>query len=104
MSSIFEVPLTAQIQSFTCALAGVTYTLKLQWNNKTNTWQIDILDIGGTPLVSGIPMVANVDLLEQYAYLNFGGMLIAQTDSDPNLAPTFDNLGTLSHLYFVTPV
>lgn len=103
MASVFEIPLSAQAQSFTTTLAGITYTFSLQWNTATDTWQIDIADVNGNPMVTGIPMVANVDLLEQYAYLNFGGMLIAQTDFAPDVAPTYSNLGATGHLYFVTP-
>jgi hypothetical protein len=54
-------------------------------------------------LVSGIPLVTGVDLLAPYAYLGFGGELLVATDGNTAAVPTYANLGTGSHLYFVTP-
>jgi hypothetical protein len=46
--------------------------------------------------------VPGIDLLEQFGYLNFGGELRVETDFDKNAPPTSANLGSQSHLYFVT--
>lgn len=99
----FEIPTSSEAQTFSIALAGVTYQMTLAWNAQTNSWTLDIADSLLNPLVQGIPLVANVDLLEPYAYMNFGGQLIAQTDNNVSVPPTYDNLGTLGHLFFVTP-
>ena len=53
-------------------------------------------------LVSGIPLVTGVNLLEQYAHLGFGGGLYVQTTSNPDEVPTFTNLGVDGLLYWVT--
>lgn len=103
MASVYEIPLSPQAQVITATLANVAYQFTIQWNNQNNLWLIDIADQNGNPMVSGIPMVASTDLLEQYGYLTFGGALIAQTDNAPDEAPTFENLGTTGHLYFITP-
>lgn len=100
--SAFEIPLSPEAQTFRIKLNGVTYTINLYWNSISGSWCIDLADSDAVPIINGIPVVANTDLLEQYAYLNLGGKLIVQTDSDPNAAPTDINLGTDSHLYFVT--
>ena len=63
---------------------------------------MDIGDVNGNPLVSGIALVTGADLLGQYAYLGIGGQLIVMTDGDPSAIPTFTNLGIESHLYYVT--
>lgn len=98
---IFEIPLNPQAQSFLIPLAGTTYSLRLYWNTPASCWGLDIADASAAPLVRGIPLVTGVDLLAQYAYLNFPGALICQTDHDPDAVPTFTNLGLTSHLYFV---
>lgn len=100
--SAFEIPLSTEAQQFKISLGGTTYGVNLYWNEQSGSWCIDLSDSSGNPLLNGIPLVANVNLLEQYAYLNIGGQLIVQSDNDPNAAPTSDNLGTVSHLYFVT--
>lgn len=100
--AVYEIPLTPDPQTFSISLAGVTYNLTLQWNVLASAWILDIMSSANVPILMGIAVVANVDLLSPYPYLNFGGKLVAQTDNDPSLVPTFDNLGITSHLYFIT--
>lgn len=101
--AVYEVPLTPQAQRFTISLGGVAYLLTLVWRDAgEGGWILDIADQVGAPIVSGIPLVTGADLLAQYAYLGFKGALVVQTDHDTDAAPTFANLGELSHLYFVT--
>lgn len=104
MASYFEIPLSAQAQTLTIDLAGVTYQLVLNWNTQASLWVLDIYDSAGvTPILRGISLVANVDLLAAYPDLDFGGKLVAQTDNAPDVPPTYGNLGTTGHLYFITP-
>nr|WKF61912.1 hypothetical protein HUO10_006444 [Paraburkholderia busanensis] len=98
----YEIPLSAKPQTFSISLGGVSYRMTLRWNIPAAAWMIDIADASSNPLVGSIPMVTGIDLLEQYAYLGFNGKLVAQTDHDPNAVPTFDNLGSTGHLYFLT--
>ena len=97
----YEVPLDPNPQTFQIALSGVTYSITLWWNSQSGFWNISIADANNAPILDSIPLVANVDLFGPFAYLNFGGQLVCQTDHNPNLPPTYDNLGTVSHLYFV---
>lgn len=99
----YEIPLTPESQTFNINLSGVKYTMFFYWCDPNNAWGIDISDANGNLILSGLPVIANTDLLEQYSYLNFGGQLIAQTDDNINIAPTYNNLGTLGHVYFITP-
>lgn len=101
--TIYEIPTSASPQSFQIALAGVTYKLTLMWRDAPyGGWTLDIADSAGNLILSGVSLVTGADLLAQYAYLGLGGELWVQTDSVPAEVPTFDNLGTDSHLYFVT--
>jgi hypothetical protein len=102
MTTYYEIPLSAEPQSFDIPIGGTTYGLTVKWNVPNASWIIDIADASGNPIVSGIPMVTGADLLEQYGYLNFGFQLVAQTDNDPDAVPTFDNIGTTAHLYAIT--
>jgi hypothetical protein len=103
MSSVFEIPLTGVSQRFGITLANVRYILTVRWNSKVSSWFLDIADSGNIPVLSGIPLVTGVDLLEQFEYLGLGGQLFVQTDGDAQAIPTYENLGTSSHLYFVVP-
>lgn len=97
----YEIPLTPQPQLFNIQLAGKTYFLTLRWNVSGDYWVLDIADQDRAPLLQGLPVITGLDLLGQYGFMDFGGMLIAQTDSDPDVVPTYANLGSESHLYFV---
>jgi hypothetical protein len=98
----YEIPLSPKPQAFSIALGGITYKMTLRWNVPASAWMLDIADATGDLMVGSIPLVTGVDLLAQYAYLGFTGKLVVQTDNDSNAVPTFDNLGTTSHLYFIT--
>lgn len=98
----YKIQLTPEAQTFSVNLGGVSYQIYLYWNHVQGIWIIEISDSNGIPILQGIPLVANTDLLEQYSYLNFGGTLVAQTDGSPDIAATFENLGISSHLYFIT--
>lgn len=101
--AIYEIPLSNASQSFQIALAGVTYKLTLMWRDAPQGgWFLDIADAAGNRILSGVPLVTGADLLEQYDYLGIGGEIWVQTDGDEAAVPTFDNIGTDSHVYFVT--
>jgi hypothetical protein len=101
--STYEIPLTSQSQTFSIALAGVQYQMALTWRDAPagREWFLDIADASGNAILSGIPLVTGADLLAQYSYMNFGGQLWVVTDGDPTSIPTFSNLGSSAHLYFV---
>lgn len=97
----YLIPLINQPQTLTITLAGVQYILKVVWNNVSQCWVMDIADSSGNNIATGIPLVTGADLAEQFGYLNFGGMFIAQTTNDTDAVPTFEDLGNTGNLYFV---
>lgn len=101
MATYYEIPLSPTPQKISIPLGGITYSMTVKWNWVSACWMLDIADASGNALVNGIPIVTGVDLIGQYAYLGFAGKLVAQTDNDPDAVPTFDDLGTTGHLYFI---
>lgn len=99
-TSVFEVPLNGQPQRLQITLANVVYQLTVQWRNSAG-WVLDIAKLSGEPIILGIPLVTGTDLLAQFRYLGIAGSLVVSTDADPDATPTYANLGTASHLYFV---
>lgn len=98
-----EIPLMpGTAQQFSITLAGVAYQLVVKWCDPAACWLLDILDQTGTAILLGVPLVTGANLLEQYQYLGIGGALVVQTDHDTNAVPTFDNLGVLGHLYYLS--
>lgn len=98
----YEIPLSSYPQQFGIQLGGVGYVLRLTWCWPIQVWMLDIYN-GTTlvPMLQGRPLVTGADLLEQFAYMGINGQLVVQTDHDTLAMPTFSNLGSLSHLYFV---
>lgn len=103
MTTSYEIPFSPNPQKFSIDLGGVTYNLTLTWNTVSNCWMLAIADNNNTLVVSSIPVVTGANLLSPFAYLNFGGALIALTDGDLDTPPTFKNLGLQGHVYYVTP-
>lgn len=102
--TVFEVPTTPGTpQQFTITMQGVTYTLRLHWCDPGSVWVLDIMDENQVPILQGVPLVTGADLLGQFSYLNFGGMLVVQSDPEKEVPPDFDGLGSTGHLYFVIP-
>ena len=101
-TTTYIVPLTAEPQTFEIDLGGVVYALRLYWNWKSEVWLLDILLPSGAGVATGVPLVGNTNLLEQFDYLEVGGALFCQTDANIDAPPTFDNLGAEARLYFST--
>lgn len=77
--------------------------ITIKWNPPAACWVADLADVNGTLIVGGIPLVTGANLLEQFNYLGFKGQFIAQTDHDPDAVPTYADLGSTGHFYFVQP-
>jgi hypothetical protein len=106
MTQVFEIPLNASPERFPIVLNGTTYTLVFQFRNpglpgSGGTWVLDIGDSFGNAIVCGIPLITGTNLLGQYDYLGFAGMMVVISDGEKYAAPTFDNLGINSHVYWV---
>ena len=107
MTTASLVPLQAQAQQLSITLGTVGYTLVVRWNVPNASWMMDVFDSQDNPILSGVPLVTGADLLEQLGYLGIGGSdgageLQVQTTNDTFAVPTYENLGTLGNLYWVT--
>lgn len=101
MATAREIPLTTQAQRFGISLSGVDYTLITWWSPASNSWVLSIHDADDNAILDSVPLITGANLLEQYDYLALGGQLIVQTDGDVNAVPTYENLGSQGHLYWV---
>jgi hypothetical protein len=83
--------------------AGQNNQMSVLWNQSSQAWLANIADESGKPIVSGIPLVTGANLVEQFGHLGFAGKFIAQTDHATTAVPTYQNLGSAGHLFFVGP-
>lgn len=105
VTSVVEIPVTSQNQTFKTTLNQIVYTMTLRWNKVADSWSLDIADSSGNPIVSAIALVTGCDLLGQFSYLNFGGAMVTYTDGDIYTPPSSSNLGVNGggHLVFAIP-
>ena len=100
--SLYEFPTGPSARTYGVDLLGTRYQLLYTFSSENNTWMLDISDIYNTPIVTSIPLVTGADLLDTLGYLGIGGKLVAAMDTGVS-PPGFSTMGTLGHLYFVTP-
>lgn len=102
--TVYLVPLTNTPQKLSITLNGLTYNMRVVWNQAGLCWVMDIADGSNNPVLQGAPLVTGDDLLECFGYLGIGdnaGQMIVQTASDTDAVPTFANLGGDGNLYYV---
>lgn len=92
-----------QARRFSIFLSGLQYNITSRWNSVSNAWIMDIYDVNEIPVLLNRPLVTGADLLAQFAYLGISGQMIVQSDNDPNAVPTYGDLGSTGHLYYVVP-
>ncbi|CCW31078.1 conserved hypothetical protein [Xenorhabdus nematophila F1] len=98
--NIVEIPLHAKNQRFDIQLGGINYRMQLQWRGCAE-WILDIMHPNSEPIVSGLPLVFGVDILEQHRYLGFNGSLIFYCDDLKN-ETNGEELGRSNRLYFIS--
>lgn len=103
-SNAYVIPLVPANQEFNISLAGVSYHLKVNWNKFSNAWVLDVQDIQGNNILTGVPMVTGCDLLEQYGYLGIGGAMVVQSTNNADLVPDYASLGVSGFLFFIIPL
>ena len=99
--AIFEIPLKPFAQTISIQLGAIDYNITVYWNDAPDGgWTIDFFDANANPILCGLPMVTGANLLAQYSYFNFGGVLFCGTDGDLSIPPTYTDLGTTAHLWW----
>jgi hypothetical protein len=65
---IIEIPLRSDIFSyeFQINLDQELFTLKFRFNQRLNFWIMDIMDDIGVDIISGVPLLTNVNLIKNH--------------------------------------
>ncbi|NIQ92445.1 MAG: hypothetical protein GWN93_27070 [Deltaproteobacteria bacterium] len=63
--AIFEIPTTSDFADFKLrtVLEGGTYVFRIYWNSRQQRWHLSISDPDETPVLMGIPLVADTDVI-----------------------------------------
>lgn len=98
----FELPLNPFPETFSVSINNIPYRGQTRWNSHFKAWVLSIADGDGNPLVSNLPLVQGVNLLEQLQYLEICKGLEVTMDSSNTTTPGFSDLGGDAHVYVVT--
>lgn len=105
MGQILEIPITSDDASFKIrtVLEDIQLILRFDWNERDARWQISIFDSVETPLLMGIPMNINTELIERFEIdgLPPGKMLLYDT-TDTSTEAGRDDLGDRCKLFYET--
>lgn len=98
--AIREIPLQPLPQQFRVTLGEKQLQMVTRWRDAPEAgWTLDICTSEGVPLIAGMMLVTGANLLAQYQHI-VPGLLFVASDVHPWDAPTFENLGVGSHLYY----
>ena len=99
--SYYEIPLTTtpfDQKTFKLTLDGernINILLKLRYYDLYELCVADVCDNStGEELITGMPLVPGIDLLEQYAYLNIGSAQIVAVGPTELQQPDNETLGS----------
>lgn len=96
---INEIPLTPTNQQFTIKLSDTVWQFRVIWRDSAG-WVLDMLTVDNQPMIQGIPLIVDENLLAQYQHLISEGKLVLLSDEDSDI--TTDTLGIKPKLYWIT--
>lgn len=97
---MIQIPLTsAPEQFFSIVIKEVKYDVRVTLNSRTGIWSIG-LSKKGKDIISGIPLLAGVDIFDQHN-LGIGKGYIVNLENS-NKDPSRTGLGTSSKLFILT--
>ena len=97
--AIFKIPLSTGNQKFAVQLNKITYKLQLIY--RLDNWYLDVLDSSENPIITGLAMNPNIDLLEQHHHLIQGSLFVTNPNKDETQG--FYDLGVKIQLYWSDP-
>lgn len=103
--AIVEIPTDSENSTYTqvLQLEGVFYLFDFHWNTRDEAWYCSIFLTDGTPLVSGIKLVVDYELLASYKVANQPPGALFLIDTTLNGLPCGRNeLGVRCKLLYLT--
>ena len=106
MPELFEIPITATEPSFKIRtiIEDIELVLRFDWNGRDARWQLSILTATEVPLLMGLPLNINTELLERFEVpgIPAGRLLLYDTRGGTAEAGRND-LGDRCRLFYVIP-
>ena len=96
---LYKIPLGIGNQKFAVQLNKITYKLQLIF--RLDCWYLDVMDGSENPIISGLAMNPNLDLLEQHQHLIKGSLFVTNSNKDESQG--FYDFGSKIQLYWSDP-
>jgi hypothetical protein len=85
-----------------CDLDGVTYSLRLKWNQRDESWHLDLSTLDGVPIAMGVKLVTRFPLLRRNLHpARPPGELYLLDAKGLDGAATLEEFGSRFGLYYV---
>lgn len=102
---MLELPIFTNTPSYkyTTEIEGSIYQFQFYFNVRMDRWFMDIMTPASERIISGIPMLTNVDLIGRFRDTRLpAGYFAVFDNTGKNRNPSFDNFGTDIKLYYLT--
>jgi hypothetical protein len=97
------IPVRSDFKSYSMKieLELVIYTLSFGYNTRRGRWYMDISDQAGNDILTGVPILINIPLCDQYIVNGLPpGRFIAIDQSGNNKIPGEDDLGNDVQIFY----
>lgn len=97
MADIINIPVSTSYGAqfkFNSELSGTNFIFLIEWNTRFERWFMSIFDTEENPLLMGIPMHVNTDLIGRFPRENLpAGTIILFDTSETEEECAYDDLG-----------
>ena len=101
--AILQIPTRNDLDaySFVIELEKRNYLLRFRFNERMNTWFMDICKTDGTPILAGLPLLTDTDLVSRFVIPDLPpGLFVAVDESGQGMdAGRFDLGASVKLLY-----
>lgn len=97
------LPVRSDFKSYTfkAELESVIYTFSFAYNTRRDRWYMDIGDQSGNDILTGVPILVNIPLIDQYIVKGLPpGRLIAINQTGSNKNPGENDLGNDVKIFY----
>lgn len=95
-----DIPLyPSAYYSYTVSLEGQAYTITIRWNNRDQSWFMDLVGDDNTPLLNGVKIIPDFPITQDYPIDGLSGFFYLESKSDIDSAQ-YINSPRLLHQYF----
>lgn len=105
-TTYISIPLKSDFPwySFQTTLSGTLYTLTARYNVRSQRWMLDIGDASNNPILTGLPILVNRNINQQYVVSGAPvGYFFCVDNTQQENQPTRNSFGNTHELFYADP-